>query len=327
MAYWEQRKKQLYNALESDEKKVKKRISKVIDSEQHRIQNEIAAFYQKYGRANVIEYKWLRENLPQADLDLLMQDMNAFAAKYPQYAHLLPTRMAIYKLDRLEGLQTSMKLKMYDMAAQEEGIVRGHLDKQAIRFANGAYQELGFGDEFYFVDDATLRLFVDTPWSNGQNFSQRIWGNTNKLAQYMNTDIAQGFARGDNYRTLTNQLMQRFGNVSRRDAYRLIYTEGTFIAAEASSLPFRNEGFETYQIVTAGDAKVCDICLGLEGKDFDFSVREPGINFPPLHPWCRCTIKVTTPNDADWIEQYARRHGESAETRARAKEILKNVKF
>ena len=42
---------------------------------------------------------------------LLIQRMDEFEKKYPEYADLMPIRESIYKLNRLEGLQQSIRLQ------------------------------------------------------------------------------------------------------------------------------------------------------------------------------------------------------------------------
>ena len=149
---------------------------------------------------------------------------------------------------------------------------------------------------------------MNVAWSNGENFSERIWSNTNKLAYYLNTDIAQGIARGDSYARLVTRLRKRFGDVSRNDAYRLIYTEGTYVMAEATMQPFV-EDFQKYRLSTVGDGKVCPICRGVAEETFDIADRQTGVNFPPLHPWCRCTFTIEVDDWDAWMEDYEKRHG------------------
>lgn len=146
------------------------------------------------------------------------------------------------------------------------------------------------------------------PWCNGLSFSQRIWIDCDKLSNYLSTDIAQGFARGESYVKLTKQLRTRFENVSKKDAYRLIYTEGTYVMAESTIHPF-TEDFDNYRISTAGDGKVCSICSSIAKGTFKINDRKPGINFPPFHPWCRCTFEIVEPADWDkWMDDYVKRH-------------------
>lgn len=310
MNYWQKRQRQLNGQLEKDEARLKKRLSSFYDAEFRKLDKQIAAYYLQYGTENVIEYRRLLEELPPEDKRLLIERMDEFAERYPQYAHLMPVRESVYKLDRLEGLQYSVRMQQLEMGAITQKDIREHLEKQALRGGNAAAQAMGFGENFYSMNQDIVKRFVDAAWSNGENFSQKIWKNTDKLANYLNTDISQGFARGDSYEKLIRNLRQRFGKVSRNDAYRLIYTEGTYVMAEATMQPFI-EDFEKYRLSTAADEKVCSICRALAERTFQIRDRQPGVNFPPLHPWCRCTFTIEVRDWDKWIEDYEKRHGNS----------------
>lgn len=308
MTYWERRQQELNKAMEKDEEKLKKRLSSYFDTEYRKLEKQIAAYYKQYGTDNVIQYRRLMESLPDADKRLLMEQMDEFAKKYPQYAHLMPIRESIYKLNRLEGLQYSVRMQQLEIGTVENEQITEHLNRQAMRGANAAAETMGFGKNFYSNNPDITKLFVNVPWSNGENFSQKIWNNTAKLANYLNSDIAQGIARGDSYDRLVRRLRERFSNVSRNDAYRLIYAEGTYVMAESTIQPF-TEDFEKYRLSTVGDGKVCDICRGVSEETFDIANRQPGVNFPPLHPWCRCTFTIEVDDWDAWMEDYEKRHG------------------
>ena len=308
MNYWERRQQELNKAMEKDEEKLKKRLSSYFDTEYRKLEKQIAAYYKQYGTDNVIQYRRLMESLPDADKRLLIEQMDEFAKKYPQYAHLMPVRESIYRLNRLEGLQYSIRMQQLEIGAVENEQITEHLNRQAMQGANAAAETMGFGKNFYSNNPDITKLFVNVPWSNGENFSQKIWNNTAKLANYLNSDIAQGIARGDSYDRLVRRLRERFSNVSRNDAYRLIYTEGTYVMAESTIQPF-TEDFEKYRLSTVGDGKVCDICRGVSEETFDIANRQPGVNFPPLHPWCRCTFTIEVDDWDAWMEDYEKRHG------------------
>lgn len=308
MNYWQRRQQQLKKQLEKDEAKLKKRLSSFYDAEFRKLDKQIAAYYTQYGTENVIEYRRLLEELPPEDKRLLIERMDEFAEKYPQYAHLMPVRESVYKLDRLEGLQYSIRMQQLEIGAVTQKEIQEHLERQALRGGNAAAQAMGFGENFYSMNPDIVKQFVGAAWSNGENFSQKVWKNTEKLAGYLNTDIAQGFARGDSYEKLVRNLRQRFGKVSRKDAYRLIYTEGTYVMAESTMQPFI-EDFEEYRLSTAADGKVCSICRALAERTFQIKDRQPGVNFPPLHPWCRCTFTIEVRDWDKWMEDYEKRHG------------------
>lgn len=319
--YWSDRQKQLYTQLEKDEKELTQRLTSYYRLEFGKLDKEIAAFYQKYGVNNIIEYRTVMEALPDNDRKLLIEQMEEFAKKYPEHAHLIPVRKNIYKLNRLEGLQQSVIMHQLNMGAVTKETLEKHLNKQALRAVNAAAEAMGFGRSFYIVSDDIVKRFVGVPWCNGKDFSERIWDNTNKLAYYLTTDISQGFARGDSYQKLTQQLKVRFTSVSTKDVYRLVYTEGTYVMAEGSMQPF-TEDFEKYRISTAADGKVCSICSALARKEFYIKDRAAGVNFPPFHPWCRCTFEIVVDDWDEWIENYVNKH--SAD-KPQAEKVLNNV--
>ena len=90
------------------------------------------------------------------------------------------------------------------------------------------------------------------------------------------------------------------------------------------------ETFEYYSLSTVGDAKVCDVCESIqdetEAEPVRFDQRIAGDNFPPLHPWCRCTYTIVVPDPSKWIDAYVEKHGGDPEvdeeTRKAALEVL-----
>lgn len=305
MNYWEQRLQQLNSQLEKDESKLKSKLSSYYDIESRKLENEIGAFYQQYGKDNIVEYRTLMQAMSAEDKKMLIERMNDFGSKYPEYEHILPVRENIYKLNRLEGLQQSLLMQQYEMGAIDNKTLQQHLQKQALLGANAMAKELGFGENFYSMNPDIIKKLINQKWANGKNFSDDIWNNRQKLADYLNQDFAAGIARGDSYERLMQGLRKRFSDVSRRDMHRLIYTEGTFAINEGMITPFEEE-FEEYRFSIA-DSNACGKCQAVNGKKYSIKDRKPGVNFPPLHSWCRCSFTIEIPDD--FIEQYEAKHG------------------
>lgn len=321
MSYWSDRQDQLRKAAEKEEAAIKKRLSKFYDAEFKRLDKEIAAYFQKYGENNIIEYRTLLQSLDEADRTLLMEQMDEFAEKYPQYAHLLPVRESIYRLDRLQGLQYSVFMAQANIAGYTNEQIAQYEAKLAQQGLNSSMETLGFGKNFYSINDNIVREFVDVPWCNDENFSARIWNDTQRVAEYINRDMAQAFARGDSYDRIVKDARRRFG-VNRSNAYRLVFTEGTYVMAESSIKPFE-EDFTQYEYSPILDSKTCEICRALNGKIFEISERQPGVNFPPMHPWCRCTWLPYVEDWEKWMDDYAKRH--NGEQQISAKEVLEKM--
>ncbi len=323
--YWAERQKQLNNQLEKDEKKLKEKLSAEYEKEAKKLEKEIAAYYKTYGEADVIEYRTLLQSLSSADRQLLMERMDDFAAKYPQYAHLMPVRESIYKLDRLEGLQASIRMQQLQIGAVENDLISNHLLKTAQRGANNAAEAMGFGKNFYSLNSEILKTTINKGWTDEKNFSDRIWDNRQKLADYLCNDFASAIVRGDSYQKCVNELTDRFVNVSKNNAFRLVYTEGTYISNESQSQVFE-EYYEQYRFNTI-DGNACKNCKGINQKVFDFKDRKPGLNFPPLHAWCRCYFTVEIEDSEKWMDDYvAKKQGETVEKSAESGIIEENSK-
>lgn len=69
---------------------------------------------------SAIKYANLFKKLPDSDIMLLIQRMDEFEKKYPEYADLMPIRESIYKLNRPKGLQQSIRLPRVQGAERQE---------------------------------------------------------------------------------------------------------------------------------------------------------------------------------------------------------------
>ena len=289
--YWSKRLQELDTSFSKDEKRLFSELSKYYEQEYAALDKEIAAYYAKYGEENVIAFRTLLLELPDADKQLLLQNMDEFAKQYPEFADLLPVRESIYKLNRLEGLQTSIVLQQLKIGAIEQAKFREHFEKQALKYANYAAEQLGFGTNFYRIDSEMLQVVIGNPWCNGKDFSERIWANREALAQTLQNEIANGLIRGEDYKTMSRILQQKFENTSQKQAERLVFTEDTYLSNEAKIRPFeRNAAYTHYEYLCVEDHRTCETCCALSGQTFEISKRNAGLNFPPMHPWCRCTV-------------------------------------
>lgn len=311
--YWHDRKVQYDESLGKDEKRLYSKLAAYYDREAARLDQEIAAYYTRYGVNGVLSYRNLLETLSDADKRLLMERLDEFVQKYPEYADLVPVRESIYKLNRLEGLRQSIAMQQLEMGAYEQAQALAFFQRQALRYANGAASFLGLGSSFYRLDSDLIRTAVGNKWCDGKDFSARIWDNRTKLGNTLHTQFVNGVIRGDDYHQLARQIREKFTQVSQKNAERLTFTEDTYLSNEAAMLVFAQEASYTeYEFVCTGDSESCDICKALSGERFKIAERTPGLNFPPMHPWCRCFFtpvvpggkSLTSEGDGGIIEPY-----------------------
>jgi len=326
--YWQRRTDALLAQLERDEERLYEKLGKVYDSEAAKLERDIAAYYQRFGVDGVIEYRRLLESISPEDERLLYEKMEEFAAKYPQYAHLMPIRATIYKLNEMEAIQYGIRLQQLEIGAIEQEAVEAHLTKYARKAANLAAEQDGQGADFYTYDSDIVKLTVNSAWADGEHFSERIWGNRENLAKYLNDDFGKLIARGVNYEKCVSELRKKYENTSRKNVKRLVFTEGTFIFNEAQARA--HEGtYEYYSLSTCADKKVCEVCADIERRSKEtpirFSERAPGVNFPPLHPWCRCCYTVAVTDWDAWIDSYVLEHGGDPVSERQVSEAVQSV--
>lgn len=311
---------ELQKDLEKGEEALKKKLSRLYDSESKKLEKEIAYYYQTYGKDNVLEYRVMLKQLTKEEATMLYEDMNNFFRLHPEHAALRPVRESIYKLNRLEGLQLSIMKQQLGISSEEAALIGDHLLSYTISTYEGVQVLIPFNQfDGRAAKQVGQKIIQDT------DFEKRLLANREKLADYLNNDIAKGIARGDSYDTLSKQICDRFDGVSRRSAYKLLYTEGTRMFNRANSEAFAEAGINQYRYCTAGDNRVCSDCDVLEGNVYDMSEARDGINYPPMHPWCRCHTEPAVDWDK-WLGDRIASREYTDEQRQQARELLENFK-
>lgn len=296
-SYWHSRQTLADAAMEKDERALSIRVHNAYESELRRLNREIAEYYQRYGENGVLEYRRLMETMDPKDRELLIRDCDEFLRQHPDMQSIVDVRKSIYQLNRLEGLQASARLHLYQATGDVVQRIDNHIMRQSLRGANTAAEAMGFGRSFYSMDSDAVRRFVDTVWTGNTSYSQRIWDNTETLASYVAQDMSKALARGDSYQRIAKALEKRFVDVPQSSLMRLVYTEGTYVSRMAQVEELKREGFDSYTIEVVHDKRACEECEGVNGSTFRFEDMQVGVNFPPLHPYCRCQI---APAVDDW---------------------------
>lgn len=87
---------------------------------------------------------------------------------------------------------------------------------------------------------------------------------------------------------------------------RQVHTEATIDVAEAQAKACEQYGIERYKYLTEHDDRVCPVCAVLDQKIFLFKDRNTGVNYPPIHPNCRCqTVSYLTVKDLDYFKNHS----------------------
>ena len=83
---------------------------------------------------------------------------------------------------------------------------------------------------------------------------------------------------------------------------RKLKKERSYISIQQELSGYCEHGIEEYTFLGNG----CDVCNSLNGKSFPVEDAKVGINLPPMHPGCRCTIIAKSK-----IDLFKERNGEN----------------
>jgi len=195
------------------------------------------------------------------------------------------------RIERLQQMQNSLDLVMRQVFGQEKRLGTAFYTD----LANEAYyksifeiqQRAGYGFGFARVDPKVINRILNSKWS-GANYSDRIWTNTQALAVSLKEELLINLITGRTNREVAQIIQNKFGSGA-MEARRLVRTEACFVAGEMEAISYEECGIEEYRYVAVLDLKTSKPCQELDGKTFKVKDRQPGKNYPPMHPWCRST--------------------------------------
>lgn len=195
------------------------------------------------------------------------------------------------RIERLQELQQQTNLMMRDIYRQEKDFNTKHYVNLAYdTYHKGIFdiqQRTGYGFSFAEMDHKVIDSILSSNWS-GENYSKRIWKNTEGLAQEVKKDLLMDVLTGRTQKEAADRITKKFaGGAS--DARRLIRTESNFVHGQIEMKSYEECGVKTYIFVATLDLKTSSKCRELDRKRFPVSEQQPGINCNPMHPWCRST--------------------------------------
>ena len=156
---------------------------------------------------------------------------------------------------------------------------------------------------FDLIPESRVKAILSTNWS-GQMFSQRVWDNTNALADGLKHDMLVGIMAGKSEQHMADDIMNRCG-VGAFEARRLVRTETTYISNKAELEGYKELDIDEYEFSACLDSRTSNLCRELDGKVFKRNSAQAGVNLPPMHPFCRSTTLPVLPSEEDLDKELA----------------------
>lgn len=281
----------------------------------HAIRREIDAFYGRFADNNgIVNMAEARKLLDAGELSEFKMTLEEFIDKAKNNADGRWTKQLnnVYyrtRVSRYDALQVQIGHRVEMLAASKQQGMRSLLGES---FTDTYYRTMheiqsgtGIGANFAKIDNQALEKALNTKLS-GNNWSERIWMDRNKLRSEIHTKLSQSFIRGDSINRTTRDIMERM-NVSYSNAQRLVQTESAFFTDQATMASYKESGVvEKYEVLATLDNRTSDICQSMDGKVFKLSEMEVGVTYPPFHVRCRTTTVPYFDDEIDVGERLAR---------------------
>ncbi len=292
--YWEQRSAwDMYQFME-DAEETADLIARVYRKAS--LQLEYAArdifekFMTKYGLSETEAWQIINSIQDKNSIDQLKQELQN-RKKDSEILKQLEAPAYRARLERLQDLMTQVDAVMQQVYQQEKQFDTKLLEQLGEKaYYHSIYnmqKETGLAFSFSHVSRKQIDQALQMKWS-GKHFSDRIWQNTQQLADSLKDELLISLLTGRTDRETAESIQAQCGGGAKQ-ARRVVRTESCFLAGELTAQSYIDCGIKSYRYVAVLDLRTSKICRELDGKVFQVKERKAGVNYPPMHPYCRST--------------------------------------
>ena len=283
--YWRNREHKTIDKIEKNQEKFLKSISDEYDKALEDIEKEINRNFLKYSKENLLTISELMKKADKFDV----VKFNDKVKKYIQSGVFDKSMndLSLYNLkmrvSRLEFMKAKIEFEIDKLTDRLKSEYEEQLRKETIEEYK---RQSGILKPHIDYSDKTVAKIINSNFYNA-NFSQRLWGNGEKLKSVINTTVNRLILQGVHPDKMISELRKLFG-VSYSEARRVLITESARVQGDVQLDSIEQAGFKSY--IYIAERRACVICGSLNGKVFLVKDKEIGLNMYPMHPNCRCRI-------------------------------------
>lgn len=244
-------------------------------------------------------------SLTKTDQLKTKQDIAGFVKKHPD---LTEWSRSIKIKTNADALFAGVEMDIAEMTGKINKRIETHL-KQTYQetYLNRAYnyhkqtkREPNFKPER--LEEEYLQKAIKENFK-GKRFSERVWGSNmdelvNRVESLVTNDLNRGYPVDQSSKLLAIEFER-----ARNRAVTVLQTETNGIQAQATLDEYQDDNIKKYRYLATLEVHTCPICGELDGKVFPVKDAEKGVNYPTMHPHCRCT---TVPALEKGGKRYAR---------------------
>lgn len=262
-------------------------------------------FQRDYGLSQVDARQVLKNMKDKKDLNELRKVLEA-RPNNPNIQRLLAdldSPAYSFRMKRLERLSDDLdRMRESIYHSEKTGSDAFYSDLMKDSYYKATFdlqQQTGLAYGFSGIPESEIKHLQSFSWlDDGSTYSTDIWKNTGKLTSSIKDELLISLMTGRDTRGTAQAIAERF-NVGQNDARRLVRTESAFFHNQMELLSYEEADIEKYIFVAVLDKRTSRICQEHDNQVYDRDKATPGVNCPPMHPWCRSTT-VAYDEDADY---------------------------
>lgn len=297
--YWEKRARENENKVYKKAGDLKKDLDEHYIKARREIQKSINDLVARYMDKTELSYVEAMKNLTSSEfkewkmtLEEYEKEIDRlFKAGEEELANKLRIELETLamksRITRLDSLKTQIDIELNRKASRDYDVVKKGISHVYRDFYTITTSDFGLTGVNTVLPDKVLKRLINQPWS-GANFSERIWGNAETLGKVLKQEIIQSFIQGISVKDLSDKIQNRFES-DRKNTERLVRTELNHALNETTKLSYEEAEIEEYEYLAEIDSRTSDICRELNGQKFKMKDAKVGVNYPPMHPYCRST--------------------------------------
>lgn len=315
--YWQARAEQKVLDCEKMILDYEKRVKRAFFYAVKDLEKEITQLYAKYAKDNKLSYSETLKYLGNDERLAFQKDLTwyikhaekpKYRNEYRQELQALSVRARVKRIEQMKAnIITESERLFQKLQKGMPEVLETVYETSYYRTVFDTFQGFGMGRAFDKPSKSVIDTLLSYPWS-GKAYSENLWdiekGFIDGLNRVMTTGLIRGQSVSDMSKALRDEALGRdFGKGKAGGqlvkAQRLARTEASFILNQAAADSYKELGVEQYEFLGTLDSRTCGHCGGLDGKHYPVGEENTGVNYPPLHPYCRCTTVPYFPEDEE----------------------------
>ncbi|MDW3910652.1 minor capsid protein [Staphylococcus saprophyticus] len=302
--YWRERANEIIDEETKSDYEIITEIKRIVNEMNDDIEKEILKFYTKYANAEGITLKEAKKKIDAFDVQ-------EFKAKAKRYVNERDFSDQANK--ELKQYNTAMYVSREKLLQMQLGLIvtyaYARLESQMYNYMESSYyrslqQQAGILGGTLQVSLTDVKAVVLAPFHNSK-WSTRHWKDMRVVRKHVQRTASHVLLRGRHPNEFVKDMRKETGNTT-YEIKRLLLTETARVQTLATKQHMlENNGEDAkYEYVAKMDSKTSPTCRSLNGKTFKVKDMTPGVNAPPMHPFCRSAI---VPHVGDWRTEFFER--------------------